>query len=614
MCGLLFAYDAARPESGLADSARSAAQLMAHRGPDEGAVITAEGAVIGHRRLSIIDLAQSHQPMRDPSGRFVLAYNGEVYNYRQLKHALSGRWTFSTAGDTETVLAGLVLDGPDFLRRMEGMWALALWDCTQRELLIARDRFGKKPLFYRSDSNNFYGASELPALKHLIGAHLQEDVDSTADYLRYGYFLPGTTAYQGVGELLPGHHATWRPGRPLQQQRYWQLAPAPYTGTPEQARADLREALHSAVQDRLVADVEVGTFLSGGIDSSLVTKLATEHGAGRLRTFSIGFSQASYDERRYARLVADHCDTLHEEACLDRLDADDLEALILRHMGQPFADPSLLPTALVSELASRTVKVVLSGDGADELFGGYQRYQARALLSSYHRLPQPMRRALEKMLGALPEPTAHHSRSWRKKAHLFAEAAAREQEVPSYVAPVLFSPSQIRQLAPELGERGHAAPIPNDQLGQDLIQHMMASDCAVYLPQDILPKVDRASMAHSLEVRSPFLDSRVAELAASIPRRWHRRGFTGKRLLREAFHSSLPPSIWRRRKQGFGVPVGDWFRDELGERLYFRLEGATGPIDAGAVRSMLDLHRSGARDLGLRLWAVHVYLLWQDAQ
>ncbi len=610
MCGLAFLSDRRLPQPQAMQRMEACLAALRHRGPDDGRTEPVGDAILGHRRLSIIDLAGGVQPMSDPTGRYWLAYNGEIYNYAEARSRFDGRWIFTTRGDTEVLLAGLVLEGVDFLDHLEGMWAFALWDSEERHLLLGRDRMGKKPLFFQSlPGGGVACASELPGLRKLSNEPWHEDMHSTADYLRHGYPMPGYTAWREVCEVLPGHIAHWYPGSKVEQHTWWQLRPRSFAGNQEQARFALREALVTAVERRMVADVEVGAFLSGGVDSSLVCAIIRRDLDHPLKTFTIGFEDATFDERRYARLAADALDTDHYEEELAGWDEAELERLLLDHIGQPLADSSLLPTALVSRVAAKQVKVALSGDGGDELFCGYQRYQARNILRWYSRLPRGLRHLAEKAVCALPEPTAHHSRSLLKKAHLFMGIVARQEAEIPYFAPCMFNPDQLRQLAPGLEGMGHTPPgIPNETLPDD-IGRMMFADALIYLPQDILVKVDRASMAHSLEARAPFLDRAVVELAFSLPRRWHRRGFTGKRMLWETFSGHLPKSLWRRRKQGFAVPLPQWFCKGLGDSLRARLQTHTGPITTSAVQFLLDEHRRGYVDHSLRLWAIYAYLL-----
>lgn len=613
MCGLAFLHDRRTSPDHAALHMERALAALHHRGPDDGHIEHTGGAVLGHRRLSIIDLAGSPQPMQDPSARYVLAYNGEIYNYAEVRHRLAPRWHFRTHGDTEVLLAGLILEGERFLEGLEGMWAFAFWDAREKTLLLGRDRMGKKPLFVQElPDGGLACASELPALRQLGDDPWHEDIDSTADYLRYGYTMPGRSAWREVREILPGHVGHWHPGGTLDQRAWWQLRVRRFDGNSSAAQQALRTAMTAAVRRRMVADVEVGAFLSGGVDSTLVCALVRQELGLPLKTFTIGFTEAAFDERRYARLAADSLDTDHYEEVLAGWDEPELERLLLNHVGQPFADASLLPTALVSRVAAQRVKVALSGDGGDELFSGYQRYQARNILRWYSRLPAGLRHLAERAVRALPEPTAHHSRSVLKKAHLFLDVVGRQQAETPYFAPLMFAPAQLHRLAPDLDGRGHPPPGIPESTAPDDIARMMFADALIYLPQDILVKVDRASMAHSLETRAPFLDREVVELAFSLPRTWHRRGTRGKRMLHESFADRLPASLWRRRKQGFGVPIHAWFRGGLGERLLaLAHEDTGGPLHPAAVSMLIAEHRSGTRDHGYRLWALYAYLLWK---
>jgi asparagine synthase (glutamine-hydrolysing) len=610
MCGLIFVHDPARESGDLVRSARTAVDGLAHRGPDGHGLATGRGFVLGHRRLSIIDLRSSRQPMEDEQGRYLLGYNGEIYNYRELRSGLEGRWRFRTDGDTEVLLAGLVSEGSSFLELAEGMWAFALWDRAESTLLLARDRMGKKPLYYSCDGFRFILASELPALLRMLPDAPVEDLDSTADYLRYGYYLPGTTAYVGVKEVLPGHWLRWTPSLQLETRPYWRLRVGGFQGSREDARSQLRERLTEAVRRRLVADVDVGAFLSGGIDSSLVVALLAQNAPRPPKTFTIGFSDPAFDERGYARVVARQFGTDHQERVLEGFDQEELTRLVLSHVGQPFGDSSILPSTLVSRLASESVKVAVSGDGGDELFCGYQRYLGRALLRWYLRVPPPLRRAAEAAIRALPEPMAHHSRSLLKKAHLFVDLGARLRAETPYVAPVMYNGEDFAALAPDLVGRGHAPPSIPEECGADDIWRMMTADALVYLPQDLMVKVDRASMSCSLESRAPFLDRDLVELAFSLPRSFHMRRLRGKRMLREGFGSLLPDVVWNRRKQGFGVPIHRWFREELGADLEARLSEVHTSIQSEAVRGMLRAHRALRRDHSHRLWQIYAYCRW----
>lgn len=609
MCGIALLFSPTVVDEERKERMQHCLNVMRHRGPDDEGMWKDRDITIGHRRLSIIDIAASRQPMVDPTGRYVLTYNGEIYNYKELRAGLESRWQFETQGDTEVLLSGLIIHGLAFLEKMEGMWAFALWDNLEKHLLICRDRMGKKPLYYQQILDSFICASELPALACLKSWSWEEDLDSSADYLRYGFYLPGTTAYKSVNEVLPGHYLSWSFGGKSKQQTYWMLSLDGYTGNRKEAVRDLKQYTIEAVKKRLVADVEVGAFLSGGVDSSLIVSIMAKRLGVCPKTFTIAFKERSYDERKYAEQVARYCCTNHYIEELPNWDNQKLTNLILKNVGQPFADYSLLPTSRVSEIASRYVKVALSGDGGDELFCGYQRYQARSILRWYTRLPKPLRGCIGRMIRALPEPMAHHSRSLLKKAHLFQDILDQLDCETPYVAPLLYSKEMFKSLAPNLAKRGHQLQIPQEY-DVDEIYRMMTADALIYLPQDILLKVDRASMANSLEVRAPFLDSKVVELAFSLPRTWHKKGMKGKMMLFEAFQGDIPEIIWRRRKQGFSVPIHDWFKKDLGKELE-ELIYHNVIIEEKMVMRLLFEHRQGIRDHSYRLWSVYTYLLWR---
>jgi len=612
MCGLLFLYNKNLDSESLSSRGEKALSLMTHRGPDDSGLHVDQPWVIGHRRLAIIDINSSKQPMRDPAGRYMLVFNGEIYNYKSLRQELQAHWQFITNGDTEVILAGLITFGEDFISKMDGMWALSFWDTYDESLLLSRDRMGKKPLYYQNRKMSFACASELPTLLKLLDESPAEDLDSTADYFRYGYFLPGTTIYKDIFEVLPGHNLIWKYDRKTRIYPYWELNPVTTQTDRVKAYSDLEDILVDAVRKRmLAADVEVGAFLSGGVDSSLIVSIMSEKLSIRPKTFTIGFHEAAFDETSYARQLAQKFNTDHYEEKVEKWDMNLLFNLIKNHIGQPFNDASLLPTAKVSEVAARHVKVALSGDGADELFSGYQRYQARAIMRWFTRLPAPLRKTALKAIRILPEPMAHHSRSIIKKAHLFADIVNRQEEESPYVAPVQFDKDNLRNLIPGIHDRGHQAPNIPDETGHDDVMQMMVADSLVYLPQDILQKVDRASMAYSLETRAPFLDTRVIETAFSMPRRWHRHGISGKRSLKSAFRNYLPDNIWNRRKQGFSIPLHEWFRGDLGVQLEGLLHENDSHLNTDYVLDLLSEHRMRRRDHGLRLWSIFVYMIWR---
>ncbi|PXV58201.1 asparagine synthase (glutamine-hydrolysing) [Dyella jiangningensis] len=589
----------------------AALQRLKHRGPDETGCFVGDDFVAGHTRLAIIDLKGGHQPMHDPAGRWVLVFNGEIYNYRELRAQLQGRWDFRDDSDTEVLLAGLIIEGARFVERLDGMWAFVLHDRASGDMLLSRDRFGKKPLYYRRHGAIFACASELPALEVLTpDVAITEDAAGIADYFRYGYALPGATCVSGVSEVLPAHMLQLRADGSAVQERYWSPSVEPWTGSFEEAAEQVRELLTQGVRRRqLASDVEVGAFLSGGVDSTTVCALAQESGFGKLRTFTAGFAEPTYDERAPAARAAAELDTLHTAEEIKPDMAAALATELPRRMGQPFGDSSLVPSALVASVAARHVKVVLSGDGSDEIFGGYARYMGRLLRQRYHRLPAPLRSVVERAVLATPEPYAHHSGSLLKRAHLFVRLAREDRD--TYIGPPAIRKETLAQLVPGLGVGN---PMPDRPWPDDPaeLRHMLLMDCLVYLPQDILQKVDRATMMYSLEARSPFLDKALFEFAIRLPWQWHFSGMQGKRVLRAAMRGRVPDFIWARRKQGFASPVSHWMSGWLGENLLAMTDSDnTGVVDAAGVRKLLNEHRAGRADHSQPLWLTYAYLRWR---
>ncbi len=586
---------------------------LAHRGPDAQGIWMDGPAGIGHRRLSIIDIEASTQPMEEESGRYVIAFNGEIYNYLELRRELESQGVcFRTSGDTEVLLKGLALQWTGFLGRVNGMFAFALWDIVEKRLLLARDRMGVKPIYYgRGPGGSLYFASELQALR---GMPLDFSLDSDAmgRYLVSGFIPSPHTVFKGVKELRPAHYLEWSLGKE-RVERYWSLPGIDHdlcrSGEKELCER-LVSLLKSSVEIRLRSDVPLGAFLSGGLDSSIIVWAMKELEVTDLHTFSIGFDQDDFDESAFASEVAAMFGTRHHgfSATLSPLE---LLTPLVAHYGQPYGDSSSIPTWRLSDLTRREVTVALSGDGGDELFCGYQRYRAARLLGLYRRLPSALRgELLAPLARSLPEGTGYYGKSLKKKIKLFCELDQRIDHHRWDIHAGFFTCSEAEAL---LGSGTlDWTKWANEAQGPwaDLVEAMVRHDLLHYLPDDILVKVDRASMAHALEVRSPFLDVRLVEFAASLPMEFKLRGHETKYILRRAFDHRLPSSSLTRAKHGFAVPVGEWFKAGLGLALEEMVDNGV-LVDGKMVRRLLGEHRVCRRDNGHRLWLILFLEHWQ---
>lgn len=615
MCGIAFYWR----EGGCSEEKRASFEKaingLAHRGPDDAGVLQFGSAFVGHTRLAIIDLTSSSQPMVSPDQRYVLSFNGEIYNYKELRKSLSSKWEFKTHGDTEVVLAGLINTGVDFLKEMKGMWAICLYDRIDNTLLLTRDRFGKKPLYYANDAHSFAVASELPSLKSLLPDSLRStDPLAVSTFFRFGFYAPGDTIYSAVKEVKPGYYFLTKLGeKACVHKSYWSLDQARFKGGCEEASENLQYLFRQSLKRRLVSDVEIGLLLSGGVDSSLIAAALQRDFGLNINTFTISFDSASYSEGAVAERVSKHFGLRNVQDTVFECRVDDLKKLLHDNIGQPFGDASLLPTAMACQLASRDVKVCLTGDGADEVFSGYQRYQGALLSSKFNQLPNFVQKAFTSLVGHIPASHKHHSRSLIKKAQLFVNNFTDLGAFSSYVAPSSLAPDDWQTFFPHFDYE--AVPAVSGLVqGDDVVTRMMRQDIACYLPQDILLKSDRASMAHSLELRSPFLDDDLVQFALSLPREWHRRYFSGKRMLRAAFGEFLPDWVWERRKQGFAMPLGEWFAGSLGDELLDMKSRMDVPgINAGGLEKMVLSHRAKLKDYSQFLWLTYTYLHWQTS-
>ena len=633
MCGICGAVWS-DPSRALSEAAiATMSDAIVHRGPDDSGVYRDDHAALGFRRLSIVDLAGGHQPLSNEDGTVWTVFNGEVYNFAALRHRLEARGhTLRSSGDTEVLVHLYEDEGPDFVKLLRGMFALAIWDGPKRRLVLARDRLGQKPLVYRVDGSRLIFASELKALLALPDSDVPRRVSPIAidRYLTYGYIPHPGTILEGVYKLPPAHIAIWHDGR-ITLDRYWNPDwDAETDADPAEDVEKLRETLSGAVREQMVADVPLGAFLSGGVDSTIIVGLMQRASDRPVKTFSIGFGDAAFDETRYAEMAAAFLHTDHQTFIVEPKAWETLPGLA-HHFDEPFADSSALPTWHVAKETRKHVTVALTGDAGDELFAGYDRYRAVAVAAMLDRLPGGLRRSLSgRIARALPVSVKAKTRLRRVRRLLEGIGEPADTRYLRWVE--MFDESSRGMLYTDdfLDHLAHASDAnpaeadPRSVLARafgaapkrDAVTQAMIADILTYLPCDLLVKVDIPSMAHSLECRGPFLDHRVVELALAMPlrRKLRLRGGRSKVVLKEAFADLIPPAIRTRPKMGFGVPLDRWFRGELKEELRAVLldpvalgRGIFRPV---AVSQMIDDHVHARRDYAYKLWALLMLELW----
>lgn len=592
---------------------------LVHRGPDESGEWIGYSVGLAMRRLAIIDLTSGHQPMFNEDRTVALVFNGEIYNYLELRALLSkAGHSFATQSDTEAILHLYEEYGSDGLTRLNGMFAIAIWDAPRQQLLLARDRAGKKPLYYSHVGEEFVFSSELTSL--LEHPSISREIDPTAldNYFALGYSPSPLTIFKHVKQLEPGCLLIWKAGRE-EVKRYWRLWPRPSRLRSEQEAAEqLLDLLKDAVRIRLHSDVPFGALLSGGVDSGLVVGLMSQLMNIPVHTFTVGFSEKSLDESRYAARIARHFGARHHHMVAQPHSVIDLVTKVIAHCGEPFGDSSAIPTYLVSEMARKHVTMALSGDGGDEVFGGYDSYRYHFLAARYRSLPTHLRTAFRSAAGRvngnvgslgrrihrfLSEAELPVNKAWLHSRSIFADEELENLYTPEFRATV------------PIDQRGFQIERSFDYFRQGRIDMAILNyvDYETYLPGDILVKVDRMSMANSLELRSPLLDYRVAEFAAGLKPEWKWNGRESKRILKHVAKSVLPGWVMKRRKHGFVAPLGSWLRGELHSFANDIISSSSAKhvIRLEYCRQLLERHARGeSGGLERKLWSVLCYLLW----
>lgn len=601
------------------DLLRRMCAVLQHRGPDEEGIHLDRQVGLGHRRLSIIDLSTGQQPMSNARQDLWVVYNGEIYNFPELRNDLKQRgYQFLTTSDTEVLLHLYDLYGTACVNHLRGMFAFALWDQRRQRLFLARDRVGKKPLFYHVTAEFIAFASEIKALLQDPAIPRAVNLTALSDYLTYQYVPPPATLFQTIYKLPPAHILVWEQGK-LICERYWDLSYLPKVRlTDQEIRIRLIELLEEAVRIRMISDVPIGAFLSGGIDSSCVVALMAQFSSQPVKTFSIGFQEKEFNELPYARRIAERFGTEHHEFIVEPKALEVLPQLIW-HFDEPFGDSSAIPTYYVAKMTSQYVKVALNGDGGDESFAGYLRYLGSMFVQYYRYLPETFRKTLADLLLRIPQ----HRLPGPFRSFKYLNDLSLESHEHLYIRTLLIFPNSGKTslLTPEAGRMlathdslAYILDSWQHSRAEHITDKMLATDVMTYLPGDLLVKMDRMTMAHGLEGRSPFLDHHLMEFAAALPAEYKLKGSRLKYILKEVARTWLPPDILARRKQGFAVPIGHWFRRELREFVQDLMTssalGQAGILQPAPLQRLIAEHQSGRRDHQHPLWLLLNLELW----
>jgi asparagine synthase (glutamine-hydrolysing) len=627
ICGILsLSPDPLPPDSRA--TVKSMCDAIAHRGPDDEGYYSEERVALGMRRLSIIDLVSGHQPMANEDRTVWTVYNGEIFNFPDLRQELEGRGhQFATRADTEVIVHLYEEAGEDFVHKLNGMFAIALWDAKQRKLVLVRDRLGIKPLHILEWNGRLYFASEIKALLR-TGFPREMDYGALSQFFTFEYIPAPRTIFKGIRKLLPGHMAVIKDGR-LETRKYWDVryaaAAGAGAGRSEESWADeIYERLKASVRRRLISDVPLGVFLSGGIDSSAVTALMAETSSGPVKSFSIGFKEKSFDELPWARVVAERFRTEHTEFVVGSDQVRELVPVLARSLDEPLADASCIPTYIISKLARRHVTVALAGDGGDELFAGYDTHRAYRVARLYRRVPAFLRKGLVRPMVRLL-PASKKRLSFEFKAKKFISGVEYPPEIANIIWWGAYAPQDKARLfsadlRAALARENLFGPVEAWQAtapSGDSLDRICYLDLKLYLQDDLLVKVDRMSMANSLEIRAPFLDYTFVEFAATIPASLKLKGSTSKYILKKMLRRLLPEEILTKKKIGFDIPLGDWMQRELKDFTLDMLSPANlrrqGLFDPVAVEGLLREHLRGRHNHRQLLWPLVIFQSWRDA-
>ncbi len=611
ICGIAFKQGNTSDDKQLVGRMNDA---QSHRGPDGDGIHTGENVILGHRRLSIIDLGGGAQPMHNHDKSLVITFNGEIYNYVEIKADLEKKGhSFATTSDTEVILHLYAEKGIHCVDDLNGMFAFAIWDEKNKKLLVARDRLGEKPLYYHHDekTGRLVFASELKAV--VLDKRIERRLSPTAldDYLAYGYVPGDRCIIEGVHKLKAGHRLVWQEGQ-INVERYWDATFAEQTVRNENEWVEeLGERLAESVRIRLRSDVPLGVFLSGGIDSSAIVALAGEVSGRKVKTFSVGFQESDFDEMQYARMVVEKYDTDHQEIIVKDSDISILPDLVY-HLDEPFADPSALPTYHVCSEARKHVTVCLSGDGADEVFAGYSRYKQAQQHEKWDSLTAL---GIRQLCTVVPKLMPRHT-----PGRGFMERIAATGPNRYYAQMCKFTLNERTTLfRPEFHRIVHRTPwlfepYVANRNGSSIVTALQHADQKTYLPDDILVKVDRMSMKTSLEVRVPFLDHTLVEFVNAVSADWKLRNGVSKYVLKQSIGARLPEPLLKRKKMGFGIPIKHWFRGSLQSHakdvLLSSDASAQNWLSPNAIRDVIDDHQKGGRDLSRKIWALLVLEHW----